>query len=127
MCWSGLNRTLADSFISSYFVFTVFHGMLYFKIPFDFISLFFFCIHISCHPDVFCFVKFDIIPVQKENVISGVRESVTMSVIPRETTGRVILLDYILVVLVIPSLVVGEWGQEAETFYYIPFFLCFEF
>lgn len=39
----------------------------------------------SCHSDVFCFVNFEIITIQKENVISGIMSSITMSVVPQET------------------------------------------
>lgn len=43
----------------------------------------------SCHPDVFCFVNFEIIPFQKENnVISG-GISVTMPVVPQEAIENV--------------------------------------
>lgn len=35
-------------------------------------------------------------------------------------------LDYILI-FVFPPLATTEWGREAETFYYIPFLVCFEF
>lgn len=61
--------------------------MLHFNIPFD--LLFGIHVRVSCHPDVFCFANFAVIPIQKENVISGVIKSVTMSVVPQETIGNI--------------------------------------